>query len=421
MSMSTARSLTSPSLTPQPATHLATPTAPQPIALLRQRAWVELDLDALRHNVRQLKHWTGPGVELMAVVKADAYGHGAIAVAQAARSAGADWLAVATIEEGGQLREAAIAPPNTPANGGPHPLAHVPILVLGAIHTPEQVKALLHWRLQPTLCCPQQVALAAEVAESLGQRLPVHLKIDTGMSRLGVLWSEAPALVRQVRSRPALHLASIYSHFATADDPDDAILQRQHQRFETAIAQIRQDGQPLPPLHMANSAATLRDRALHYDRIRPGLCLYGLYPAPHLADHVSLRPVLSVRARITQLKTIPAGEGVSYGHRFRTDRPTRVATVGIGYADGVPRSLSGRMDVLWRGQRLPQIGTITMDQLMLDATACPDLQPGDTVTLLGSDGGDRIPAEDWADKLGTISWEILCSFRHRLPRLIQTP
>jgi alanine racemase len=413
-SMGTVRSLTSPDAASGLVPGAIAP--PQPIALLRQRAWVELDLDALRHNVRQLKGWTGPDVELMAIVKADAYGHGAIAVAQAARSAGADWLAVATIEEGGQLREAAIAQPETAAA-----LADVPILVLGAIHTPEQVKALLHWRLQPTLCCPQQATLAAEVAESLGQRLPVHLKIDTGMSRLGVLWSEAPALVRQVRSLRPLQLASIYSHFATADEPDDTTLRRQHQRFETAIAQIRQDGQPLPPLHMANSAATLRDRALHYDRIRPGLCLYGLYPAPHLADTLALRPVLSVRARITQIKTIPAGEGVSYGHRFKTDRPTRVATVGIGYADGVPRSLSGQIEVLWRGQRIRQIGTITMDQLMLDATAQPELQPGDTVTLLGSDGGDRIPAEDWADKLGTISWEILCSFRHRLPRLIQTP
>ncbi|MCG9885534.1 MAG: alanine racemase [Cyanobacteria bacterium] len=413
-SMGTVRSLTNPSAAPSLVPGAIAP--PQPIALLRQRAWVELDLDALRHNVRQLKDWTGPGVDLMAVVKADAYGHGAIAIAQAARSAGADWLAVATIEEGGQLREAAIAQPDTAAA-----LAQVPILVLGAIHTPDQVKALLHWRLQPTLCCPQQAALAAEVAESLGQRLPVHLKIDTGMSRLGVLWSEAPQLVRQVRSLRSLELASIYSHFATADEPDDATLRRQHRRFEMAIAQIRQDGHPLPPLHMANSAATLRDRALHYDRIRPGLCLYGLYPAPHLADTMPLRPVLSVRARITQIKTIPAGEGVSYGHRFTTDRPTRVATVGIGYADGVPRSLSGQIDVLWRGQRIRQIGTITMDQLMLDATAQPDLQPGDTVTLLGSDGGDRILAEDWADKLGTISWEILCSFRHRLPRLIQTP
>ncbi|TAD78866.1 MAG: alanine racemase [Oscillatoriales cyanobacterium] len=371
--------------------------------LQRERAWVEIDRAALQHNVRQLKHWVGDRVELMAVIKADAYGHGAVTVAQSVLAAGAEWLAVATIEEGGQLREANIT---------------APILVLGAAHTPDQIKALLHWQLQPTLCTMQQAFAFAEVLQSLGRSLPVHLNIDTGMARLGTRWTEAATWAQWVARSPVLQLSSLYSHFATADDPDPTVMQLQHQRFQVVLQQVRSHGLPLPKLHMANSAGILSDRAYHFDRVRAGLALYGLAPAPHLADRLPLRPVLSVKARITQVKAIEPGEGVSYGYRYVADRPTRVAVVGIGYADGVPRNLSNQMQVLIRGRRVRQIGSITMDQLMLDVTDLPeDLMPGEVVTLLGTDGGDQIRAEDWADQLGTISWEILCSFKHRLPRV----
>lgn len=371
--------------------------------LQRERAWVEIDRAALQHNVRQLKRWVGDRVELLAVIKADAYGHGAVTVAQSVLAAGAEWLAVATIEEGGQLREANIT---------------APILVLGAAHTPDQIKALLHWQLQPTLCTMQQAFAFAEVLGSLGRSLPVHLNIDTGMARLGTRWTEAAAWTQWVARSPVLQLSSLYSHFATADDPDPTVMQLQHQRFQTVLQQVQAAGIALPPIHMANSAGILSDRAYHFDRVRAGLALYGLAPAPHLANVLPLRPVLSVKARITQVKAIEPGEGVSYGYRYVADRPTRVAVIGIGYADGVPRNLSNQMEVLIRGRRVRQIGSITMDQLMLDVTELPeDLMPGEVATLLGEDGGDRIRAEDWADQLGTISWEILCSFKHRLPRV----
>ena len=375
--------------------------------LQRERAWVEIDLAALRHNVRHLKTWVGDRVELLAVVKADAYGHGAATIARSALAAGAQWLAVATIEEGGQLREANI---------------DAPILVLGAAHTADQIKALLYWKLQPTLCTLQQSFTFAEVLKSLGRSLPVHLNIDTGMARLGTRWTEAADWAQWVAQAPPLRLASLYSHFATADEPDPTVMRLQYQRFQGFLQDFseraRSSGLTLPKIHMANSAALLADQAYHFDRVRAGLALYGLAPAPHLAGILPLRPVMSIRARITQLKTIEPGEGVSYGHRYVAQRPTRVAVVGIGYADGVPRNLSNQMQVLIRGRSVPQIGSITMDQLMLDVTDFPgDLMPGEVVTLLGEDAGQQIRAEDWADRLGTISWEILCGFKHRLPRI----
>jgi alanine racemase len=377
-------------------------------SMKRERSWVEVDLAALAHNVQQLKRLLSPGTELMTVVKADAYGHGAVTIAQTALQHGATWLGVATIPEGIELREAGIT---------------APILLLGATNTPEQVRAIARWQLQPTLGTPKQALVCAETLSrfqnSSAQRspLPVHLKLDTGMSRLGAPWQQAAEFVQLVQRLPQLHIASIYSHLATADDPDETVMRQQQARYEQAIAQVRSAGLPLPRLHLANSAATLADANLHYDLVRVGLATYGLHPAPHLRSKVDLKPVLQVKARVTQVKTLQPGTGVSYGHQFIADRQMPLAVVGIGYADGVPRNLSNRMDVLIRGQRVRQVGAITMDQLMLDVTNLPDLQEGEIVTLLGQDGKEQISADDWATLLNTISWEILCSFKHRLPRL----
>lgn len=381
---------------------------PSLIPMQRERAWVEIDLSALAHNVQQLQMRLAAGTELMAVVKADAYGHGAVAIAQSALQAGATWLGVATIPEGIELREAGI---------------QAPILLLGATNTAEQVQAIARWRLQPTLCSPRQALVFSETAGklTLRQPLPVHLKLDTGMSRLGAPWQDAAAFGQLVQGLPHLHIASAYSHLATADEPDETVMRLQQRRFEAAIAQMRQAGVNPPKLHLANSAATLADSALHYDRVRVGLAMYGLYPAPHLAQGIDLRPVMQIKARVTQVKAIAPGTGVSYGYRFIADRDMTIATVAIGYADGVPRNLSNRMTGLVRGQHVPQIGAITMDQMMLDVSTIPDLQEGEVVTLLGQDGQARISADDWAETLGTISWEILCSFKHRLPRLTINP
>lgn len=370
---------------------------------LRQRAWVEIDLAALAHNVRQLKSLLSPKTALMAVVKADAYGHGAIAVAQTVLQSGASWLGVATIPEGIELREAGIK---------------APILILGATHTPEQIKAIAYWQLQPTLCSIKQALVFSETLEAINsQPVPVHIKLDTGMSRLGSPWQQGAEFVQLVQRLPKLQIASIYSHLATAESIDQTVMRQQQTYFERAISSIKTTGIHLPLLHLANSAATLTDPTLHYNIVRVGLAIYGLYPATHLQSQINLKPALQVKARVTQVKTIPPHTGVSYGHQFVSDRELTIAVVGIGYADGVPRNLSNKMTVIIKGQRVPQIGAITMDQLMLDVSAIPDLQAGDVITLLGQEGNENISADDWASQLNTISWEILCGFKHRLPRL----
>jgi alanine racemase len=373
-------------------------------AWLSQRAWVEIDLSALSYNVKQLLKILSPRTQLMAVVKADAYGHGAVTVAQTVLESGASWLGVATVPEAIQLREAGIK---------------APILILGASHTSEQIQAIAQWKLQPTITSPKQALVFSDTLLTINNKtpVPVHIKLDTGMSRLGTNFREAAEFVQLVQRLPHLAIASIYSHLATADSPDSTIMKQQQQRFEQAIAQLRTIGIEPPCLHLANSAATLTDKALHYDIARVGLAVYGLYPADHLRSCIDLRPVLQVKARVTQVKTIAPGTGVSYGHQFIAKRELRLAVVGIGYADGIPRNLSNKMQVLIRAQRVPQIGTITMDQLMLDVSALPDVGEGEVVTLLGTEEKEQISAEDWANQLNTISWEILCGFKHRLPRV----
>ncbi|MBV8885101.1 MAG: alanine racemase [Chroococcidiopsidaceae cyanobacterium CP_BM_RX_35] len=371
---------------------------------LRQRAWVEIDTDALTHNVKQLKALLSPHTKLLAVVKADAYGHGAVTVAQTVLHSGASWLGVATVPEGIELREAGVK---------------APILILGATHTVEQIHAITRWQLQPTLYHPQQALMFSETLSTnpCGYHpLSVHIKFDTGMSRLGPSWQQAAEFIQLVRRLPHLEIKSIYSHLATAESLDQTVMRQQQARFEQVIAQIA-TVMPLPPRHLANSAATLTDQALHYDMVRVGLAMYGLYPATHLRNTINLKPALRLKARVTQVKTIPPQTGVSYGHKFITERELRLAVVGIGYADGVPRNLSNQMTVLLRGQRVPQVGAITMDQLMLDVSAIADLTVGEEVTLLGAEGKEQIWADDWATTLGTISWEILCGFKHRLPRV----
>ncbi|MFN6219009.1 MAG: alanine racemase [Aphanizomenon sp.] len=373
-------------------------------AWFSQRAWVEIDLGALSHNVQQLVKFLSPRTQLMAVVKADAYGHGAVTVAKTALEAGASWLGVATVPEGIQLREEGIK---------------APILILGAINTPEQIQASANWQLQPTLCSPKQALEFSNTLENINNHssLPVHIKLDTGMSRLGTNWQEAADFVQLVQGLPHLDIISIYSHLATADSADVTVMLEQHKRFEEAIVQIKAKGIKIPSLHLANSAATLTDSRLHYDMVRVGLAIYGVYPATHLQNQIKLQPVLQLKARVTQVKIIAAGTGVSYGHNYNAYEEMRLAVVGIGYADGVPRHLSNQMQVLIRGQRVSQIGAITMDQIMLNVDSIPDLQEGEIVTLLGEQGQEQISVDDWANLLKTISWEILCGFKHRLPRV----
>ena len=370
----------------------------------QQRAWVEINLSALRHNVRQIRSLLAPTTAIMAVVKADAYGHGAIDVARTILAEGVEWLAVATVPEGIELRAAGIV---------------APILVLGVVNDGLQVQAIAKWDLQLTVCSLKQAIWLSKFAATsqLTEPIPVHLKLDTGMSRLGADWRQAADFFTEVKSFPYLQIASLYSHLATADELDPTVMDMQASRFQNAIDEITATEHTLPPLHLANSAGILVGDRLHYQMVRPGLILHGVYPAPHFQSAIDLQPVLSVKARIDQVKQITAGTGVSYGYRFIADRDLLIAAVGIGYADGIPRRLSGRMQVAIRGCLVPQIGSITMDRIVLNVSQFPDLQVGEIVTILGRDGDAQITADDWANELGTISWEILCGFKHRLPRV----
>lgn len=371
----------------------------------RQRAWVEVDETAIEHNARALGRWLAPDSSLMAVVKADGYGHGAAPVARAAMAGGATSLGVATLQEGIELRQAGL---------------EAPVLVMGNLIHPEELRSCLEWDLMPTISGMREALLCQNLASGSGRSMALHLKLDTGMARLGVDWGDGVRLLKALLGLDAVQLAGVYSHLADADSPDPGeggLTALQQQRFESVLRGADELGLATGDRHLANSAGTLRCRQLHYDMVRVGLALYGQAPAEHLSHTVPLQPAMSVRARVCLIREVPAGVGVSYGHRYTTQRPSRLAVVTIGYADGVPRLLSNRLEVLFAGRRLAQVGAITMDQLLIDATEAPQLEVGSVVTLLGDDGGERITPQDWAQASGTIPWEILCGFKHRLPRL----
>ena len=371
----------------------------------RQRAWVEVCEAAVQANARSLCRSLVRGCSLMAVVKADGYGHGAVPVARAAAAGGARCFGVATLQEGLELRQAGL---------------RQPVLVMGNLTQPDELRACLHWHLMPTLSSMREALLCQNLATGSGRPMAVQLKLDTGMARLGAPWQDGRRLVEAIAGLEAVQLAGVYSHLADADAPGsglDPLTQQQQQRFEAVLTDLQQAGLASGCRHLANSAGTLRTPQLHYDMVRVGLALYGHRPAVHLGGGLALQPAMQVWARVSLIREVPAVVGVSYGHRFTTQRPSRLAVVGIGYADGVPRLLSNRLQVLHQGRRIPQVGAITMDQLVLDATDAPELDQGSVVTLLGSDGGERIDPLAWSDPCGTIPWEILCGFKHRLPRL----
>lgn len=363
------------------------------------RAWVEVDLGAIRHNITAIRQRLRPSTQLLSVVKADGYGHGAVAVARTVLSAGASWLAVATVEEGIQLRAAGI---------------DAPILLFGPLIYQDEIEPAIEYRLQPTVCSLDQIRRFSEAAPA---PIEIHLKVDTGMSRLGIDWQEASELIGAAKPLPNVTVAGLYSHLATADAVDPVTALEQIERFKKLVDALERQGIRPPLVHLANSAATLMFPETHFDLVRIGLVQYGLYPGAHFRSIVTLYPALSLKARIIFVKTVPPGTGISYGHTFRTERRTRLATVSIGYGDGVSRSLSNRIDLLVRGRRARQVGTITMDQILIDITDAPEVCEGDVATLVGRDGDDCISIAEWAEYLGTIPYESLTALSPRLPRV----
>jgi alanine racemase len=364
--------------------------------------WAEVDLDAVRANVRTLADFAAPAA-LMAVVKADGYGHGAVPVARAALDAGASWLGVALVEEGAELRAAGI---------------DAPILVLSE-PPPAAAPAVVGLGLTPVAYTPVGIeALAKAVAHAdTADALPVHLKVDTGMHRVGCMVDDAQALAESVAARDELHLEGVLTHFAVADEPDNPYTWQQLDRFDAVLTALRDAGVAFDMVHAANSAGLLvvGDRA-RFDLVRCGIAVYGVPPAPDIAGRVPLRPAMSLKARVSHVKTLAAGARISYGLRYTMPRDGSVATVPVGYADGVPRALSATGgEVVVRGRRHPIAGTVTMDQFMVDVGDAP-VEVGDEVVLLGRDGNAEVTADEWADRLGTINYEIVCGIGRRVPR-----
>ena len=375
-------------------------------------AWADIDLGALAHNVEVVRRTVAPAA-VWAVVKADGYGHGAIAVATTALGAGATGLCVALVDEGLELRRAGVTAPVLV-------LSEQPVAQAGAMVTAD---------LTPTVYPPPCVAGGAAAAAAAGRLVGVHLKVDTGMHRVGVAPHDALALVETIRSSPWLQLTGVFTHLARADEPDAADNAQQLQRLDDVVAAMRAAGHTVPLLHAANSAAALGLPGSRHDVVRLGIAMYGIEPGPALADRCGeLRPVLSLRARVSMVKQVAAGERISYGLRHRFERDTTVATVPIGYADGVRRALSDTGGVvLLHGQRVPIVGVVTMDQLMVDCGALDAAEPvavGDEVVLLGTQrrgsGEGSIRVEEWASRLGTIGYEVVCGLSKRIER-VYTP
>ena len=361
-------------------------------------AWAEVSATAIEHNVRAIAATAAPA-QVWAVVKADGYGHGAVLAARAAQAGGAQGLCVALVQEGVALRDAGV---------------EGPILVLS-----EQPAALTSAAIAADLQLTvySREGLAA-VAAAGGRAHPVHLKVDTGMRRVGAREESALELAVAITASPAAELVGVFTHLAVADEPDDPFTGDQLRRFERVLAALRAEGITPPIVHAANSAGALAHPAARYDMVRGGIAVYGISPGPGV-DHLctDLVPALSLKARVSHVKRVAAGERISYGLRHTFERDTTVATLPIGYADGVPRRLHAvGGSVLLHGLHRPIVGVVTMDQMMVDCGDGADVRVGDEAVLLGEQGGQRITAADWAVTLDTIAYEIVCGLSARIER-----
>lgn len=370
-------------------------------------AWVEVDQGALRRNVRAFKNLLSPGQRLCCVVKADAYGHGAAQCAKIMQAAGADMFAVATLDEGIELRRCGVK---------------IPILMLSEPPL-SAIDLLLEYQVMPSLYTAEFALAYGERSVELGVVGRYHMAIETGMNRIGVHYTDVLNFRRSIDFHRGIACDGVFTHFATADDPDGWDYKLQCKRFEEAVAALKGARYDCGIVHCDNTPASILDPATHYDMIRAGIGLYGLQPCDRTAPVFPLDPVMSVRARITRVTHPAMGEGVGYGFTFRVPRAhVQVCTLPIGYADGLARTLSNRMEVLHKGKRLRQVGNICMDQCMVaiqQTTARPieEAEIGDLVTIVGRDGDEVITMDDMASLRGTINYEVACGFGMRLEKV----
>jgi alanine racemase len=382
---------------------------------MKPLVWAEVDLSAIAHNVRELRRLTRPQARVMAVVKANGYGHGALEVARTALASGAEWLGVARLAEGIHLRK----------NG-----LDAPILVFGPT-LPADAGLLVDFDLRQSIASLDAARACSAAACAQGRRIKAHLKLDTGMGRLGLVpaaLSErslpdaaGAGLIREataIATLPGIETEGVFTHFAAADSADLSSARRQLELFGDVLERLRSAGLEFPLRHAANSAGVVALPDAHLDLVRPGIAVYGLNPSDEIdLQGIDLRPAMTLKARLIQVKRVPAGFSVSYGMTHRTPQPTTIATVPAGYADGVNRALSNRGQMLVRGQRVPIVGRVCMDLTMLDVGAVKDVQVGDEAVIFGSQGQAGIPADEVARALGTINYEIVCAVSARVPRI----
>ena len=361
-----------------------------------QTIWIEVNLGAIRRNIQRLQAYTKRPV--MAVVKANAYGHGLIEVSKAAVEAGAAWLCVARVEEAIRLRESGI---------------QIPLLVLG-FSTPERVADAIKYHISLAVNNDDRVAAFDKAAKKAGGKLALHAKIDTGMGRLGVYYEYADEFVQHIANSPNLELEGVFTHFACADEPEKPITNLQIRRFDRVLASLRSIGIHPRWVHAANSAGSIFFPDAYYDAVRPGIAIFGLNPSPVAKLPDGFEPALSWKCRLSSVKILPPGFGISYGHRYYTKEVEKIAAASIGYADGLRRRMGNV--ALIGGKRVPQTGTICMDQSMWKLDMDSDAKPGDEMVLIGSQGDERITADELGSLWGTINYEVICGLMDRVPR-----
>ena len=372
----------------------------------KQRAWIEVSGKAIENNVKNLISILKNNCQFMAVVKADGYGHDAKVVSEYAIKGGASQLGVATLQEGINLRSFGIK---------------VPILILGNLYTKNDLLLCFKNDLMPTISNIRECLVCNNIGKSYGKKFSLHLKVDTGMSRLGFEYNQFVKDFDAIKSFGNIAIEGIYSHLSSADDKNSldptSNTQLQRQKFQELLEKINIEKNRNIRIHLSNSAGMSLGKDFHYDMVRIGLSMYGYDPLAKINQNLGLKPALFLKSKVTFVRTIEKGIGVSYGNKFVSTRRTKLAVLSIGYADGIIRNLSGNIHLMHNKKLYPQVGSITMDQMMVDITDSNDIKVGSTMILLGSDGEKTISPVDWADKSNSITWEILCSFKNRLPRV----
>ncbi len=374
----------------------------------KSRTWVEIDLDAVGQNVREIKKHLRPNVYLMGIVKANAYGHGAVEIAQTVLENGADCLGVALVDEAEELRRAGF---------------RVPILLLGNSFE-EDIETIIDLDIMPAVSDVVFAEKLSATAVRMGKTANVHIKIDTGMSRIGFLVDSQENLentchdIAEISRLPGIKIDGIFTHFATADAENEEYTVMQYNRFVNCIEKLKEKGIEIPVKHACNSAALVKFPHMQLDMVRAGIIIYGMYPSKEF-DRQSIRlvPAMTFKSRISHIKRVDSGTTFSYGGTYTADRPLTVATVPVGYADGYSRNLSNNAEMLIDGEKVSQIGRICMDQCMIDVTKVNNINVGDEVTLFGGEGDRNVTVDDIAEKLGTINYEVTCAVGRRVPRI----